>query len=173
MPSKFHPFQCDGVESGELRSVPLPGGERVTETDRRHRLGGSVSKCLLAGLLAAALCAAGCADFTRGPAADAAADAAPVDDPGFETYVYPILQSDCQSCHSQGQQAGATRFRLTGDAKADRAGVVALVYPDYPAGSLLLQRATGNGHSGGLIFTPDSAEYMTILNWIATLPPTQ
>ncbi len=125
------------------------------------------------GLLAAALCAAGCADFTRGPAADAAADAAPVDDSLFETYVYPILQSDCQSCHSQGQQAGATRFRLTGDAKADRAGVVALVYPDYPAGSLLLQRATGNGHSGGLIFTPDSAEYMTILNWIATLPPTQ
>jgi hypothetical protein len=119
------------------------------------------------------LCAAGCADFTRGPAADAAADAAPVDDPGFETYVYPILQSDCQSCHSQGEQAGATRFRLTGDAKADRAGVVALVYPDYPAGSLLLQRATGNGHSGGLIFTPDSAEYMTILNWIATLPPTR
>ena len=126
----------------------------------------------LIGLLVAALCAAGCADFTRGPAADAAADAAPVDDPGFETYVYPILQSDCQSCHSQGQQAGATRFRLTGDAKADRAGVVALVYPDYPAGSLLLQRATGNGHSGGLIFTPDSAEYMTILNWISTLPAT-
>ena len=123
-------------------------------------------------LLAAALLTAGCADFTRGPAADAAADTAPVDDSAFETYVYPFLQADCQSCHSQGEQAGSTRFRLTGDAKADRAGVVALVYPDFPAGSLLLQRATGNGHSGGLIFTPDSADYVTILNWISTLPAT-
>jgi len=121
-------------------------------------------------LLAAALLTAGCADFTRGTAADAAADTAPVDDSAFETYVYPILQADCSSCHSQGEQAGSSRFTLTGDAKADRAGVVALVYPDYPAGSLLLQRATGNGHSGGLIFTPDSADYATIINWISTLP---
>jgi hypothetical protein len=127
----------------------------------------------LIGLLAVALLATACADFTRGPAADAAADAALADDTLFDDYVYPILQSKCQSCHSQGQQAGATRFRLTGDAKADRAGVVALVYPDYPEGSLLLQRATGNGHSGGLIFGPDSDEYFTLRNWIATLPPTR
>jgi hypothetical protein len=131
------------------------------------------SKLLRLGLLFATLSEVACADFTRGPAADAAADAAPVDNSLFETYVYPILQSDCQSCHSQGEQAGTSRFRLTGDAKADRAGVVALVYPDYPDGSLLLQRASGNGHSGGLIFAPDSNEYLTIRNWIATLPPSQ
>jgi hypothetical protein len=127
----------------------------------------------LIGLLAAGFCAAGCADFTRGPAADAAADAVPVDDTLFETYVYPILQADCQSCHSQGEQAGASRLALTGNAKADRAGVVALVYPDYPEGSLLLQRATGNGHSGGVIFGPDSDEYFTLRNWIMTLPATR
>ncbi len=139
---------------------------------RRSRRAPHANRAALIVLLAAVLLAAGCADFTRGPAADAAADTAPVDDSAFEIYVYPILQADCESCHSQGQQAGSTRFRLTGDAKADRAGVVALVYPDYPAGSLLLQRATGNGHSGGLIFGADSAEYMTILNWISTLPAT-
>jgi hypothetical protein len=117
---------------------------------------------------------AACADFARGPAPNASADAGGdtvlVDDTLFEQYVYPILQSKCQSCHSQGEQAGTSRFRLTGDAKADRAGVVALVYPDYPEGSLLLQRASGNGHSGGMIFGPDSDEYFTIRNWIAILP---
>ena len=120
---------------------------------------------LLAGFLAAALLAGACADFTRGPAADAAAD-----DTLFDDYVYPILQSKCQSCHSQGGEAQFSRLLLTGDAKADRAGVVALVYRDYPEGSLLLQRATGNGHSGGLIFGPDSDEYFTLRNWIAILP---
>ena len=32
-------FQSDGVKPGESRSVPLAGGERVSETDRRHELG--------------------------------------------------------------------------------------------------------------------------------------
>jgi hypothetical protein len=95
---------------------------------------------------------------------------APVEDPIFENYVYPILETNCQSCHSKGGEAATTRFALTWDAKADRAMVVALVYPDYPDGSLLLQRATGNQHSGGSILAADSVEYLTIRNWIASLP---
>jgi hypothetical protein len=128
---------------------------------------------LLAGLLAATLLAVACADFTRGPAADAATDVALVEDTVFENYIYPILQSDCQSCHSPGNEAGYGRFVLTGNAKADRAGVVALVYRDNADGSLLLQRATNSDgdHIGGRILTADSPDYLTIRNWIATLPP--
>jgi hypothetical protein len=126
---------------------------------------------LSVGLLLATLLAGACADFRRGPAPDASPDGAVlVDDPVFENDVYPILQSDCQSCHSQGNWAGTTRFVLTGNAKADRAMVVALVYPDYPDGSLLLQRATGNQHGGGTVITVDSPEYATMRDWIASLP---
>jgi len=131
-------------------------------------------RLLLAGLLAATLLAGACADFTRGPAADAAADVTPVGDPVFENDVYPILQYDCQSCHSKDGLAGSSRFALSGDAKADRAGVLALVYRDYPDSSLLLQRATNSdgAHMGGLIFSADSSDYATIRSWIANLPPT-
>ena len=126
---------------------------------------------LSVGLVSVTLLAGACADFRRGPAPDASPDGAVlVDDPVFENDVYPILQSDCQSCHSQGNWAGTTRFVLTGNAKADRAMVVALVYPDYPDGSLLLQRATGNQHGGGTVIAVDSPEYATIRDWIASLP---
>jgi len=130
---------------------------------------GRLSKLCL-GLLAVALLGGACADFRRGPASDAAAETAPSDDPLFENDVYPILQIRCQDCHAPGKEAGLTRLVLTGNAKADRAMVVALVYPDYPDGSLLLQRAAGNQHSGGQRLTPDDPEYLTIRNWIASLP---
>jgi len=49
-----------------------------------------------------------------------------------------------------GAGARASRFVLTGDARASRPGVVALGCPDFPDGSLLLQRASCHGHSDGL-----------------------
>jgi hypothetical protein len=62
---------------------------------------------------------------------------------------------------------------MTGNAKADRAMVVALVLPDDPDNSPLLQRAIGNGaHGGGSVLGVDSPEYATIRAWIASLPPT-
>ncbi|MGO9665780.1 MAG: hypothetical protein ACLP66_21045 [Polyangia bacterium] len=122
-------------------------------------------------LLSVILLAGACADFRRGPPPDGSPDGpALVDDPVFDNSVYPILLSDCQSCHSQGGEAGFSRFVLTGNAQADRAMVVALVYPDYPDGSLLLQRATGNDHPGGQVIAVDSPEYATIRDWIASLP---
>jgi hypothetical protein len=49
--------------------------------------------------------------------------------------------------------------------------VVALVLPDDPDNSPLLQRAIGNdAHGGGQILTVDSPEYVTIHNWVAGLP---
>jgi hypothetical protein len=51
--------------------------------------------------------------------------------------------------------------------------VVALVLPDDPDNSPLLQRAIGNGaHGGGSVLGVDSPEYATIRAWIASLPPT-
>jgi len=122
-------------------------------------------------LLSAILLAGACADFGRGPPPDASPDG-PSDLPVFENDVYPVLQSHCENCHSQDSQAGNTRFVMTGNAKADRAMVVALVLPDDPDNSPLLQRAIGNGaHGGGSVLGVDSPEYATIRAWIASLPP--
>jgi hypothetical protein len=94
---------------------------------------------------------------------------APVNDPVFENDVYPILRARCQDCHSPGRDAQSSRFVMTGNAKADRAMVAALVYPEYPDGSLLLQRAIGNQHSGGPRLSTDDSDYVTIRSWIESL----
>ncbi len=122
------------------------------------------------------LCSLGCADFHRGQASrDAAADAgaggdtALVADSTFEIQVYPILESRCQGCHQEGGMVGSTRFVLTGNARMDRAMVVALVAPGDPGASLLLQRATGEAHPGGQVIAQDGTDYDTIANWILSL----
>jgi hypothetical protein len=123
------------------------------------------------GLLAATLLAGACADFRRGPAADAAIEAAPVDDPVFANEVYPILQARCQDCHSMGQQAQSSGFVLSGNANADRATVVALVSPSDPDNSVLLLHASDAiPHTGGEQLAPADPDYATIRNWIASLP---
>ena len=119
------------------------------------------------GLLCATLIGGSCADFRRGRAADGAVS---VDDPVFENDVDPILQTRCEDCHSQGREAGFSRYVLTKNAKADRAMVVALVSPGDPDNSLLLQRGLGDQHPGGQRLTPGDPEEETIRNWIANLP---
>jgi hypothetical protein len=128
-------------------------------------------------MLAACLCSLGCADFKRGPGPrDAAPEAAVqgdvtlVEDLTFETDVYRILQIRCEDCHKSGGMGGYTRFVLTGNARIDRAMVMALVTPGDPAASLLLARATGDSHTGGQVLVPDSDPYNTIANWISLLP---
>jgi hypothetical protein len=125
--------------------------------------------CLGAGSL-------GCADFHRGPAPqdggqDVRSDAtALVADFAFETSVYPLLQIICQDCHRMGREAEYSGLVLTGNARADRAMVVALVVPRDPAASLLLRRATGEAHTGRNVISQDSTEYDTIASWIMGLP---
>jgi hypothetical protein len=115
----------------------------------------------------------GCADFQRGPAPpDGGRDATggQVTDLTFETGVYSALLVRCDGCHSRGGQAGGSRMVLTGNARADRAMVVALVTPGKPSDSLLLQRATGDSHFPGAVIGQDSLDYQTIADWIAGLP---
>jgi len=119
--------------------------------------------------LTAALAIAGCADFQRGPAPrDGGTDDAQV--VAFEKLVYPVLELDCVDCHSASGQAYNTSFVLTGDARLDRAMVVALVTPGNPSESRLLVQATSDSHGGGQLFATDSSEYQTIADWILGLP---
>jgi hypothetical protein len=113
-----------------------------------------------------------CADFNRGPVSDASRNSAPelVDDPDFEQYVYPVLKTLCEMCHSKGKEAGGTQFIMTGNPKRDRSAVVKLVAPRFPVGSLFLRRAVGESHSGGQRLTIDGPEYQIISSWIMSLP---
>ena len=125
-----------------------------------------MGRSLRLGLVLVVSLAGACADFHRGPASDAAL----VDDPVFENDVYPILQSRCGDCHSPGGEAQASRFVLTGNAKADRAVVVMLVSPTDPDYSQLLLRATNAvAHTGGERLARDDPDYATIRSWIASL----
>jgi hypothetical protein len=127
-------------------------------------------------LIAAGMTYGGCADFHRGPApldggapSNADTSVAPAEDLVFEGSVYPILELRCTSCHSAGGAGDSSRFLLTGNALLDRAMVKALVAPGNSADSLLLQRASGEGHEGGKVLIVDSPEYTTISNWILGL----
>jgi len=131
-------------------------------------------------LVAAGLVCAGCADFHRGPApldggvksdTDASTDVtvAPIVDLVFETSVYPILETYCEACHTAGGEGEYSVYVLTGNARLDRAMVVRLVTPGDATDSLLLRRATGEGHMGGQVLAVDSPEYQTISNWILGL----
>ena len=128
---------------------------------------------VVAGLVWAA---ASCADFHRGPApldggvTDAAV--APVVDPMFEASVYPILLVRCEDCHAPGRVAGDSRLVITGNARSDRAMVVALVTPGDPAASeLLIWASGGNSHPGDVRLPADSTEYQTVSDWISMLGP--
>ncbi len=119
-------------------------------------------------------CGLGCADFHRGPAPrDGGPDAGNdvlVADFTFESSVYPILQIHWEGCHEVGGIGEYTGLVLTGNARLDRAMVLALVVPGDPAASLLLRRATGESHTGGEVLSPDSRDYDTIASWIMGLP---
>jgi hypothetical protein len=127
--------------------------------------------------LALGMGALGCADFHRGPAPadgggdDATGDTTLVSDFAFETTVYPILQRRCQDCHSVGRIGEYTGLVLTGNARMDRAMVLALVVPGDPAAGLLLRKATGERHTGQDVLTKDTPEYDTIASWIEGLKP--
>jgi hypothetical protein len=125
---------------------------------------------VVAGLACAS---ASCADFHRGPAPlDGGADPdSVVKDLRFEAQVYPILLMRCGGCHSESHEAGLSKLLLTANAQLDRAMILAFVTPGKPEQSqLLIQGSGGNSHMGGIRIPPDSPDYATVSEWIATLP---
>ncbi|MDX2021395.1 MAG: hypothetical protein SF187_14230 [Deltaproteobacteria bacterium] len=82
----------------------------------------------------------------------------------FADVVHPVLHSKCSTCHSAAGMAARTRFVLTGDIKADYAGVAVLVTPGAPDQSLLLQKASGQAH---LPVLPKGTEaFIAVAAWI-------
>jgi hypothetical protein len=118
-----------------------------------------------------------CADFHRGPAPGDGGGgkdvpSTRVTDLMFEAQVYPILLMRCGDCHVAGKEADASRLVLTGNARLDRAMVVALTTPGDPAQSELLIRALGgNSHPGDVRLPAGTPEYATVSDWIAMLSP--
>jgi hypothetical protein len=115
---------------------------------------------------------ASCADLERGPAPvppDAGPDVLPGDGAGVTfASVRPLLDEGCRRCHAAGQMAGNTAFLLDGDPAAEYRAVRAFLDPGSPARSRLLAKASGQGHGGGAIYRPASAEYAALLAWIAS-----
>jgi len=116
----------------------------------------------------------GCADFQRGESS-ADAGVTPTDGGGgdggeassFASGVLPLLISGCQSCHRSGGAAGGTSFLVTGEAEADYLKASSLTDVSNPPSSRLLRKAAGAGHGGGTIYGESTAEYQTLLAWVA------
>jgi hypothetical protein len=129
----------------------------------------SEARCL--SLIVLALVSApGCADFERGPAPpvpEAGPEVPTVDGGGvsFAT-VRPLLDDGCRRCHSAMGMAASSMFLLTGDATAEYTAARSIVDPSAPAQSRMLAKASGQGHQGGTIYRPGSAEYAALLAWI-------
>jgi hypothetical protein len=85
----------------------------------------------------------------------------------YEGDVYPILFSECATCHAAGGAASSTDLVLTNDADADYDMIFSLVTPGDPEGSLLLQKASGaTSHVGGSTLPETSIDYQTIAAWV-------
>lgn len=88
------------------------------------------------------------------------------DCPSFSADVFPVLQS-CSGCHA----GGAGGWTYNGGPQA-YAQVLSAVDVDAADQSILLLKATNqNSHGGGALFAPDSAEFNSILTWIALGTP--
>jgi hypothetical protein len=75
---------------------------------------------------------------------------------GFDTHVDTLIGNSCRGCHN-----GSTAFAIGG-----YGSVVSLTDTANPNNSLLLRRARGESHSGGLIWTQGDSRYVTTLRWI-------
>ena len=88
----------------------------------------------------------------------------------FQTSVDPILAS-CIDCHEAPNGSGNfdIHYRpLLGSTEMSTNYNEARKHTDIndPAGSVLLQKATGNGHGGGAVINANGQQYSDILNWI-------
>ncbi len=86
--------------------------------------------------------------------------------PSFVADILPILRAGCERCHTAAGAASTTAFLLDVDDETAYATTLEFVDLDNPAGSRLLAKTAGLGHTGGVIYDDRTAEYDTILAWI-------
>jgi hypothetical protein len=105
----------------------------------------------------------------------------------FESQVFPILQSDCASCHQPVGNSGAAtatsfannRFVLAGSVEGDFNVTLTMISDvcSAPSNALLSRPSTVPHPSGATqttaLLPTNSAKYRTIADWIATGCPTQ
>jgi mono/diheme cytochrome c family protein len=84
----------------------------------------------------------------------------------FSGRIRKQLAGDCESCHASGGAAGSTRYVISGELDADYRVAKQLVDTNDPKSSVLLRKASGNGHAGGTTYPIGSAKYKTLLQWI-------
>lgn len=84
----------------------------------------------------------------------------------FSNRIRKQLTADCQSCHASGAMAGQTRYVISGELDADYRVAKTLVSTTQPKSSVLLRKASGDGHAGGSSYPVGSAKYKTLLQWI-------
>jgi hypothetical protein len=84
----------------------------------------------------------------------------------FSGRIRKQLAGDCAGCHASGAAAGNTRYVISGGLDADYRVAKQLVNTSDPKSSVLLRKASGNGHAGGTTYPAGSAKYKTLLQWI-------
>ena len=89
--------------------------------------------------------------------------------PTFAASVHPILMGACAACHAPTRPAAMTRLVLSGDAVRDEVIARALVDEKAPERSLLVTKASGEMHGGGVALPPGDPRLGAILAWVQGL----
>lgn len=84
----------------------------------------------------------------------------------FSNRIRKQLAADCASCHASGAAAGNTRYVISGELDVDYRVAKQLVSTSNPKTSVLLRKASGDGHGGGTTYPVGSAKYKNLLQWI-------
>jgi hypothetical protein len=79
-----------------------------------------------------------------------------------------VLMSSCAVCHRPGGPAAATRLLLSGDVAGDEAAARAFIDPATPATSLLLAKARGEMHAGGVVLPSGDPRADVLAAWAAS-----
>ncbi len=94
----------------------------------------------------------------------------------YQAKVDPVLAANCIGCHEAPNGGGNLQLAfapLLGSAQMRMNYDTVRGFADLndPAGSPLLQKATGNNHGGGMVLTAADQEYADILGWIQAPVP--
>jgi hypothetical protein len=82
--------------------------------------------------------------------------------------VHAVLTTACAGCHAPRGPAAMTRLVLSGDEAADLTAARPLVDPSAPARSLLVTKASGDLHGGGVVLREDDPRRALLVSWAET-----